>query len=453
MSKDPSRRCPGTLNRRAFLRVGLTGLCSLGLSDLFRLQSLAAEAARSSPKSILVLWLWGGPSHMETFDLKPDAPSEFRGEFKPIRTNVPGILISEHLPRLARLADRFALLRSLHHQSTGHVNSTHTLLTGYPGEEVETPPFRPRHPDVWSVAGKVLGPKTPGVPPFVALPRIRYNGAAYLGSGLDPLVVASDPNRPDYRPPQMTVARALQPRFRDRLDLLGQFDAMRRDLDATRQVQALDQFQQEAARVLTSAAAQRAFDVEKEDVRVRDRYGRHEIGQRCLLARRLVEAGARIVTVDFPCVPGQKAFSWDDHASVWNIFEQMRIRLPVLDQVVSALIEDLYDRGLQDDVLLLVMGEMSHTPRLSNFQGQPGREHWARSMSLLLSGGGMPMGQAVGSTNARGEEPRDRPVTPNDFQATLYRYLGIPLETQFTDPSGRPVSVLPSGTPIRELEA
>jgi hypothetical protein len=389
---------------------------------------------------------------METFDLKPDAPSEYRGDFKPIRTTVPGVLISEHLPRLARLADKFALLRSLHHDSNGHVNSTHTLLTAYPGEVVETPPFRPNHPDVWAVASKMLGAKTPGVPAYAALPRTRYHGAGYLGSGLDPLVVGSDPNLPEYRPPQLTIEQALQPRFRDRQDLLRQFDSMRRDLDNTRQIQALDQFQQEAARVLTSAAAQKAFEVDREDVRVRDRYGRHEIGQRCLLARRLIEAGARIVTVDFPCVPGQKAFSWDDHASVWNIFEQMRIRLPVLDQVVSALVEDLDQRGLQDDVLLLVMGEMSHTPRLSDFNGQPGREHWARSMSIFLSGGGMPMGQVIGSTNARGEEPRDRAVTPNDFQATLYRYLGIPLETQFTDLSGRPVPLLPSGTPIRELD-
>src|SRR5205085_10933256 len=181
----------------------------------------------------------------------------------------------------------------------------------------------------------------------------RYQGAAYLGSGLDPLVVGSDPSRPDYRPPPLTIAEALRPRFRDRLDLLHQFDALRRDLDGAGQVQALDRFQQEAARVLTSEAAQRAFDRDKEDVRVRDRYGRHEVGQRCLLARRLIEAGARVVTVDFPCVPGQKAFSWDDHASVWNIFEQMKIRLPVLDQVVSALVEDLHARGLERDVLLV----------------------------------------------------------------------------------------------------
>lgn len=444
-------RCPGTLGRRAFLRLGLAGLGSVGLADLLRLQSLAAPAPRSSPKSILVLWLWGGPSHMETFDLKPDAPSEYRGDFSPIRTNVPDIQISEHLPRLARLADKFALLRSVHHDSPGHVNSTHTLLSAYPGELVETPPYRPRHPDVWSVATRLLGPRTAGMLPYIAMPRTRYHGSAYLGSGLDPLIVSADPGNPGYRPPQLTVDAALRPQFHDRMNLLQQLDTVRRDLDVSGQMNALDRYQQEAVRVLTSDGVRQAFDIDREDGRLRDRYGRHETGQRCLLARRLVEAGARIVTVDFPCVPGQKAFSWDDHASVWNIFEQMRIRLPVLDQVVSALVEDLHVRGLQDDVLLLVMGEMSHTPRLNYFNGQPGREHWSRSMSIFLSGGGMPMGQAVGATNSRGEEPRDRPITPNDFQATLYRYLGIPLDLQFPDHSGRPVSLLPSGRPIREL--
>jgi uncharacterized protein (DUF1501 family) len=169
------------------------------------------------------------------------------------------------------------------------------------------------------------------------------------------------------------------------------------------------------------------------------------------LARRLVEAGSRLVTIDFPCVPGQKAFSWDDHASVWNIFEQMRIRLPILDQVVSALIEDLHERQLQDDVLLLVLGEMSHTPKLNYFQGQPGREHWAQSMSILVSGGGMPMGQVIGSTNHKGEEPRDRPLTPNDLLATWYQYLGIPLDTHFRDFAGRPTPIVPNGRPIHEL--
>lgn len=451
MSTASSARCPGTLSRRAFVHLGLAGLGSWGLADLLRLESLAAGRASSSPKSILVLWLWGGPSHMETFDLKPDAPAEYRGDFTPIRTNVPAIFISEQLPRLARLADKFALVRSLHHDSPGHINSTHTMLSAYPGDLVETPPYRPRHPDVWSVANKLLGPRTPGIPPYIAMPRTRYSGAAYLGSGLEPLTLTGDPSQPDFRPPQLTIDDALRPRFGERLELLHQFDAMRQDIDRSGQRQAMDEFQQEAARILTSPAARHAFAIDQEHPRLRDRYGRHEIGQRCLLARRLIEAGARIVTVDFPCVPGQKAFSWDDHASVWNIFEQMRIRLPVLDQVVAALVEDLHERGLDQDVLLLVMGEMSHTPRLSNFNGQPGREHWARSMSVFLSGGGMPMGQAIGSTNSHGEEPRDRPLTPNDFQATLYRYLGIPLTTQFTDLTGRPVALLPQGTPIREL--
>ena len=164
-----------------------------------------------------------------------------------------------------------------------------------------------------------------------------------------------------------------------------------------------------------------------------------------------MEAGVRLVTVDFPTVPGQKAFSWDDHASVWNIFEQMKIRLPVLDRVVSALLEDLHCRGLDRDVLVLVMGEMSHTPKLSNFQGQPGREHWSRAMSVLLAGGGLPMGQVIGATNHKGEEPSARSVAPEDLLATLYHYLDVPLGTGFTDLTGRPVPLLPGGTPLREL--
>lgn len=452
-SRRESARCPGTFNRRAFLRSGMAGLASLSLADFLRLESQARHAGggASNRKSLLVVWLWGGPSHMETFDLKPDAPSEFRGEFRPIRTNVPGLSISEHLPRLSRLGDKFAIIRSLHHDSPGHVNSTHTMLTGYPGEVIETPPFRPRHPDVWAVTSKLLGPRERGMPAFVAMPRTRYNGAAYLGNGLDPLVVGGDPSQPGFQGPRLTIDPAEHPRFGDRRHLLRELDQWRRSVDITSQMASMDVFHQEAAEILTSTAARKAFDLHDEDPRLRDRYGRHDVGQRCLLARRLIEAGARIVTVDFPCVRGQKAFSWDDHASVWNIFEQMKIRLPVLDQVVSALVEDIHARGLEDDVLLLVMGEMSHTPRLNYSNGQPGREHWSRSMSVFLSGGGMPMAQAIGATNHKGDEPRDRPLTPNDLQATLYRYLGISYDRHFNDHTGRPVPLLPTGAPIREL--
>ena len=443
-------RCPGTLNRRSFLRAGFTALGGLSLANLLRLEA-HAQTPRRCPKSVIVLWLWGGASHMETFDLKPDAPSEYRGDFSPIRTNVPGLEISEHLPRLARLGDKFALIRSLHHNSPGHVNSTHTMLSGYPGALVERGDFKPHYPFIWSVAGKMLGERAAGLPPYVTLPYMRYQGAAYLGRQYEPLQLGADPSAAGYAPPDIALAVADRPRFAERQNLLQRFDNVRRDLDQSGAMAALDGFNQRAAGILTSSAARNAFDLNQEDPRVRDRYGRHPVGQRCLLARRLVEAGTRIVSIDFPCVPGQKAFSWDDHASVWNIFEQMRIRLPMLDQVVSALIDDLHTRGLANDTLLVVTGEMSHTPRLNYFNGQPGREHWAQSMSLLLAGGGLRMGQAIGATNSKGEEPRVRPITPLDFQATLYRWFGVPLETRFNDHSGRPISILPEGRPIEEL--
>jgi len=253
---------------------------------------------------------------MDTFDLKPEAPIEYRGEFRPIPTTVPGVDICEHLPLLARQAHRFAILRSVHHDSPGHVNSTHTILTGYPGDLVETPPYRPSYPDFWSVTQKALGSRRPEAPGHVALPFVRYNGAAHLGLGFDPFVLATDPNDAKYRPPQLAVDADTGRRLRGRLELLARVDQMRRDLDATGSMTSLDEFHKKALAIVTSSAVQDAFDIEREDPRVRDRYGRHAVGQRCLLARRLVEAGVRLVNVDFPCVPGQKAFSWDDHASV-----------------------------------------------------------------------------------------------------------------------------------------
>ena len=440
--------CPGVLPRRTLLR---SGFGTLGLAELLRLEAAAASAdptRRPTGKSIVVLWLWGGPSHLETFDLKPDAPEEFRGEFRPIATPVPGMRICEHLPRIAAQGRRIALIRSLTHASTGHVNSTHTLLTAYPGEEVETPPYKPRFPDSWAVINRETGDWSRGLPPYVALGGTRYHGAAYLGSALDPLVVRTDPNASPVIVPELSAPGERTSR---RAGLLERVDGLRRAVDAAAESAALDQFQRQALSLLTGARAARAFDLSEESAATRDRYGRHAVGQRMLLARRLVEAGARLVTIDFPSVPGQKAFSWDDHASVWNIFTEMKARLPVLDQVVSAFVEDVSARGLSDDVLLVVMGEMGRTPRLSNHQGQPGREHWGRAMSILLAGGGLPMGQVVGETNPRGEEPATRPVTPTDLQATWYRYLGIPLDLHYMDRSGRPVPILPSGQPIPEL--
>lgn len=453
---SPTSLCPGTASRRGFLHAGISAVGGLGLASLLQRESAARAAGHplQSPKSMIVLWLWGGPSHMETFDLKPDAPLEYRGEFRPIPTNVPGIEISEHLPRLAGLADQFSLIRSISHDSPGHVNSTHTLVTAYPGELIENVPYAPKHPDLWSVVHKFLGPRRVGLPAHVALNHVRYFGSAYLGSGLEPFNVGADPNSPKFKVPSLGMHPALSAdRVSSRVDLLKEFDDYRRDLDRSRLMDTMDEFQQKAVNVLVSSHAREAFDLSQETPELRDAYGRHQVGQQCLLARRLVEAGVRLVTIDFPYVPGQKAKSWDDHASVWNIFTEMKARLPVVDQVVSTLIHDLRQRGLDQDVLLLVMGEMSHTPRLSNFQGQPGREHWGQTMSAFLSGGGLRMGQVIGSTNSKGDEVVDRPLAPNDFLATCYRYFGIPLDTQFTDFGGRPTPMVPEGAPIHELFA
>jgi hypothetical protein len=425
----------------------LTGLSSLGLADLLKLQAKANPSGRGP--AMIVLWLWGGPSHMETFDLKPDAPSEYRGLFRPIETVVPGLEISEKLPKLAQIADKFCLVRSVSHDSPGHMNSTHTVLTGYTGEIVETPPYEPKHPDVFNVAHALLPSLQPELPQWVALPRQRYEGGAYLGSSHGPFQVSADPSKPDFRVPELVLDAARRERLSGRGRLLAAFDRVRKDFEI--QGENFDTYQQQAFQLLSGSAARDAFDLEREDPRVRDRYGRDIVGQRCLLARRLVEAGVRLVTVDFPCVPGQKAFSWDDHASVWNIFEQMEIRLPVLDRVLSALVEDVYARGLDRDVLIVAMGEMSHTPKLSNFKGQPGREHWARAMSVFMAGGGMPMGQVIGSTNRLGEEPHHRPLHPADVLATWYKFLGLDPEMTLMDLGGRPVKLLPKGEPIREL--
>jgi hypothetical protein len=447
------------LPRRAFLRASLTGLSSLGLADLLRLEATAsgANALRRPAQgpSMIVVWLWGGPSHMETFDLKPDAPEAYRGTFRPIATNVPGVEICEKLPQLARIADKYVLIRSVAHDSPGHVNSTHTVLTGYPGALVEAPPYTPRYPYLFNAAHKLLPSRLPGLPQWVALPDLRYQGGEHLGPSYGPFRVAADPSAADFQVPDL----ALDAARRDRLSSRGRLRAtlertppsLGLGLNDSAIADTFDAYQQQAMDLLCSSAAREAFDLGREDPRLRDRFGRNLVGQRCLLARRLVEAGVRLVTVDFPCVPGQKAFSWDDHASVWNIFDQMEIRLPVLDQAVSALIEDVYASGLDRDTLVVVMGEMGRTPRLSNFNGQPGREHWPAAMSILMAGGGMPMGQVIGSTTSKGEEPRDRRFHPCDVLATWYHFLGIDPTRTLPDRTGRPIALLPRGEPIREL--
>jgi hypothetical protein len=400
---------------------------------------------------------------METYDLKPDAPAEFRGDFRPIPTVVPGLDVCEHLPRHARIADKFNIVRSVAHEFADHGGGHKRFLTGrIPASPVD---FVNDAPMVGSIVAKVRERRDVGVPNYVAGTDPGRNGvdvfsfgAAYLGQATTPFMVAGDPSRADFRVEHLAIDPAMADRMDDRVRLREGFDRLRRDLDHSGAVDALDEFDRRALGLLTSRKARDAFDLSREDPRLRDRYGRHPWGHRALLARRLVEAGCSFVTMvlenpvpaGLPVPPGV-IYNWDSHAVNGHIFDDARCRLPVYDQAVTALVEDLHARGLDRKVLLIVTGEFGRTPRLSQSNGRPGRDHWPSAMSMLLCGGGMRTGQVIGSTDSRGERPKDRPLTPNDLWATMYRHLGIDPALTFPDHAGRPMPILPFGEPIAEL--
>jgi hypothetical protein len=402
--------------------------------------------------------MWGGPSHLETYDLKPNAPSEYRGPFSPIRTRVPGLDVCELFPLQARLGDKIALVRSLHHQMTAHNDGSIELLTGKtPSKPDPTSTALSEHPDFGMVVGKVRGPHPQGLPRYVGIPNQPFmTRPAYLGLSAKGFA-AGDPSHPAYAPRNLAPVAGVQPsQLGERRRLLEQFDGLRRDLDAAGALDGADKFRDLALHLLTSQGVAQAFDLRTEDPRVRDRYGRHLWGQSCLLARRLAEAGVSVVTIDAlaPELGKPIYFSWDDHANAqagWDLARGMRWRAPFMDQALSALIEDVYDRGLDRRVMIVAVGEFGRTPRLSQANGCLGRDHWPDAQSALLAGGGLRTGQVIGATNARGEYPKERPLTPQDLLATTYRHLGINYRHEFLDFAGRPVPILGDGQPIAEL--
>jgi Protein of unknown function (DUF1501) len=444
-------RCRGPVSRREFLRVGALALGGLTLPELL---AARAETPAVPDTSVILFWMWGGPSHLETYDLKPDAPAEYRGPFRPIPTAVPGLAVCELFPLQARLAQRFALVRSLHHAMSSHNDGSIELLTGKtPAKADPTSTAFSEHPDFGMVAGKVRGPRPDGLPPYVGIPRTPFmTRPTYLGLGHKGFH-AGDPSAATYAPPNLAPPHG---GLDERRGLLGRFDGLRRELDLDGVLAGTDKFRAQALDMLTNPGIARAFDLRTEDPRLRDRYGRHLWGQSCLLARRLAEAGAAVVTIDaLAPVPGQPVyFSWDDHANAqpgWDLAKGMRWRAPFLDQALSALIADVYDRGLDEKVLIVAVGEFGRTPRLTHANGCLGRDHWPDAQCALLAGGGLRTGQVVGATNGRGEYPKERPLTPQDLLATVYRHLGIDPRLEFKDFAGRPVPILGSGEPIREL--
>ena len=448
------RYCDG-MSRRSFFQVGLAGMGMAGLPQILRAKEASVEQGASAKNtSVILIWLDGGPSHLDLYDLKPQAPAEYRGLWNPIQTNVDGFEIGELFPLQAKCADKFSLVRSLYHNNGDHFAGGHLMLTGRGGASgADT---AGKSPFVGSVATKATGARQSGMPPYVAVPyassiglRPGYFGANYVGAAYNPFETDGDPNASNFSvqniqmPGGMTVER-----LDDRASLSKGFDKLRRDADASGLLNAMDRFDRQALELVTGSAARRAFDLGQEDPRLRDRYGRHSWGQSTLLARRLVEAGTTFVTVHLG--------GWDHH---WDLKKGMENYLPMVDSLVSALLEDLSQRGLLDQTLVMLCGEFSRTPRMNDggnggapmSMGTPGRDHWGNAMFCLLAGGGVKGGRIVGSTNRLGEVPQDRPITPADIHHTMFQVLGVDPNVSFLNHSGRPVAALEPGAVIHEL--
>lgn len=446
------RYCDG-LSRRSFLQIGVAGMASVSLPQILRAREASGSARK--PTSVILIWLDGGPSHMDLYDMKPEAPAEYRGIWAPIRTKVPGFDITELFPLQAKITDKFSIVRSLHHDTGDHFAGAHRMLTakdmGVSGAATDQ-----KFPGIGAIVQREIGPRQPGMPGYVAIPygmsiglRPGYFGGHMLGAMYNPFETVNDANSPNFRVQNLNLASGLTlERLEDRRSLSQHFDGARRYLDVLSEAKVLDRFEQEAFEFVSGPRARKAFDINLEDPRVRDRYGRNSWGQSVLLARRLVEAGSTFVTVHLG--------GWDHH---WDLKKGMEDYLPKVDRAVYGLFTDLEDRGLLDSTLVVLCGEFSRTPKMNDggnggapmSMGTPGRDHWGHAMFCLLGGGGVKGGQVIGSTDRLGMYPTNRPLKPCHIHATIYHVLGIDPKLHLLDPSGRPVPVLDEPEPIWEL--
>lgn len=447
-------RCDGVA-RRDFIKVGGLGALGLTLGDALRARASATAAgAPTNDRAVILYWVDGGPSHLETYDPKPAAPAEFRGMFGTIETSVPGVRINELLVEQAKVMDKVSILRSVHHDNGDHFAAAHWMLTGYLGSNSAN--LDPQFPSCGSIIAKMRGSNRGGMPPYVAIPQAMtvglqpgYLSGAYLGVAYNPYNTGGDPNAEGYKVANLDLpAEVNLSRVDDRKSLLGSLDRIRRESDRSGLMNGLDSFNQQAFDLVTGDAARKAFDINDEDPRTRDKYGRNTYGQSALLARRLVEAGVTFVNIHNG--------GWDHH---WDLESGMKSRLPSFDQSVGALIDDLSQRGLLDRVMVVVMGEFSRSPRLNDggnggapmSMGTPGRDHWGNVMSVLIGGGGVKGGHVIGASNSKGEFPVERPLLPADVLATIYQSLGIDLGAYIINRAGRPTAINNNGAPIHEL--
>jgi uncharacterized protein (DUF1501 family) len=454
----PEFRRLAAMERRSFLKVGVLGMAGFALGDLLKIEARAASrsAGRAGASSVIILWMRGGPSQHETWDPKPDAPIEYRGEFGAMPTRVPGIQICDLLPMSARIMDKWSIIRSLYHTDGGHSGGDQIMFTGYPS--VPNPPAEgPGNimPSCGSIVAKQQQEKNPRLPAYVMIPRmVPGTGAAYLGAAFNPFETIADPvNDKPFRIPNIAPPAGVSlQRLEDRRGLMKSFDRMRREADNSGQMETMDRFEQRAWDLVSGPEARAAFDLDAEPRAVRERYGlmpefkaptpdRCGVpawSQRLLLARRLVEAGVRLVTVDLRW--------WDTHVQG---FDTMRNGfLPRWDRAYSALIEDLDQRGLLGTTMVIAWGEFGRTPKVNS---NAGRDHWPNVFSAAVAGGGIKGGRVVGASDDKGAEPAENAKTPQDVLATMYRHLGVDIHEQYQDFSGRPHPVLPYGNPIEEL--
>jgi len=450
------------MSRRLFLTIGTLGVTGLSLAEVMQLRAAEGKASAASNTSVIFVWLAGGPPHLDMYDLKPDAPDEYRGPFRPIRTNVSGVDVCELMPLHAKCADKYTLIRSIAHTFNDHGGGSKRVMTGrVPNAPTETVNDAPA---VCTVVAKMREKLQLGLPNCVSVvDGGRSNvdtyaqGAAWLGRGYAPFMVDGDPSKPNFQVKNLGVSEEMAQRLDDRFTLLRGIERVRREADTNPALRTMEGHYARAFDILTSTQARVAFDLSREPAAVRERYGMNAWGQRALMARRLVEAGCSFVTVvlENPYINGC-FYNWDTHAVNHDNFVDMKLRLPMYDKVITALVEDLHARGLTKKVLLVVTGEFGRSPRISKADGgakgmRNGREHWPHSMSVLVSGGGLKMGKVIGSTDKLGTHPHENRLAPEDLWATVYKHLDIDPHTFLYDQQKRPIPVLSAGQAIWEL--
>ena len=468
-NSSPIIPCQGPLSRRGFMQFGLGAFSALSLPGMLRLRAAAGKPSDREKTAVIQVWKPGGCSHIDTYDPKPEAPIEYRGPFGTIKTSIPGVHFTELLPKQARLAHKFTTVRSMVNGAAGHPAGSMQMFTGDTDTRDKPKVRLPSWMSVVNYLRSQDGKRDNSLPRYIGVPAPgSYSGTAYVGDAYGPFNVTGDPNLSNFSVPNIGLNDLNEAkRVGRRVSLRESLDTLERAFDRAGETGALDEFEQQAMTLLTNPQARDAFDLSKESEATRDRYGRNRWGQQLLLARRLVEAGVDVITSNLSGPLCGRVSNWDDHAVNHHVFDALKFRAPVYDQAISALIEDIYERGLDERVLVVVTGEFGRTPKV-NYQPstgagnasapagtkQPGRDHWPRAFSNIWFGGGIDHGKVVGASDKKGEDSISRRFMPQDFIATIYQHLGIDYhKILIEDFNGRPTALVDTGRAIPELTA